>query len=52
LPTGSRVTGDKAYTDYVIEDVMNEADVHLAFAKEEFYSSYAALGTLSDVVLS
>lgn len=29
LPTGSTVTGDKAYTDYLVEDVMNEAEVHL-----------------------
>ena len=29
LPFGSKVTGDKAYTDYVIEDVMNEAGVRL-----------------------
>jgi len=29
LPEGARVTGDKAYTDYVIEDVMNEANVSL-----------------------
>lgn len=30
LPAGSKVTGDKAYTDYVIEDVMNEAEVYLS----------------------
>lgn len=30
LPEGARVTGDKAYTDYVIEDVMQEANVHLS----------------------
>jgi hypothetical protein len=29
LPAGSKVTGDKAFTDYVIEDTMNEAEVHL-----------------------
>jgi len=29
LPEGSQVTGDKAYTDYVIEDTMNEAKVYL-----------------------
>jgi Transposase DDE domain len=29
LPEGAKVIGDKAYTDYVIEDVMNEADVSL-----------------------
>ena len=27
LPEGSRLTGDKAYTDYVIEDVINEAGI-------------------------
>ena len=27
LPEGAKVTGDKAYTDYVIEDVMSEANV-------------------------
>jgi hypothetical protein len=30
LPAGSKITGDKTYTDYVIEDVMNEAGVHLS----------------------
>ena len=29
LPAGSKVTGDKAFTDYVMEDTMNEAGVHL-----------------------
>jgi hypothetical protein len=29
LLAGSQVTGDKAYTDYVIEDTMNEAEVYL-----------------------
>ena len=29
LLAGSKVTGDKAYTDYGIEDTMNEAQVHL-----------------------
>jgi hypothetical protein len=29
LPEGAKVTGDKAYTDYVVEDVMNEANVAL-----------------------
>ena len=29
LPDGAIVTGDKAYTDYDIEDVMNEANVRL-----------------------
>jgi hypothetical protein len=29
LSQGSKVTGDKAYTDYDVEDVMNEAHVHL-----------------------
>ncbi len=29
LPEGSPVTGDKAFTDYVIEDTMNEAKVYL-----------------------
>jgi len=29
LPQGAKVTGDKAYTDYVIEDAMNEAGVSL-----------------------
>lgn len=27
LPEGSKLTGDKAYTDYVIEDVINEAGI-------------------------
>jgi hypothetical protein len=30
LLEGSKVIGDKAYTDYVAEDMMNEAKVHLA----------------------
>ena len=30
LPEGAKVTGDKAYTDYVIEDVMSEANVPLS----------------------
>jgi hypothetical protein len=30
LPEGAKVTGDKAYTDYVIEDVMSEAEVPLS----------------------
>jgi len=30
LPAGSKVTGDKAYTDYVIADVMKEAGVRLS----------------------
>ena len=29
LLEGSKVTGDKAYTDYVVEDTMNEAQVYL-----------------------
>ena len=29
LPEGAKVIGDKAYTDYIIEDVMNEAGVSL-----------------------
>jgi len=29
LLAGSKLTGDKAYTDYVVEDTMNEAEVHL-----------------------
>ena len=46
LPEGSRVTGDKAYTDYVIEDALNEAKSSLAFAEEEFKTSCASLGSL------
>jgi hypothetical protein len=30
LPEGAKVIGDKAYTDYVIEDVMSEANVPLS----------------------
>jgi hypothetical protein len=30
LPEGAKVTGDKAYTDYVIEDVMAEVNVPLS----------------------
>ena len=30
LPEGSKVTGDKAYTDYMVEDVMCEANVPLS----------------------
>ncbi|MCK7522512.1 MAG: hypothetical protein MZV64_34945 [Ignavibacteriales bacterium] len=29
LPEGSFVTGDKAYNDYTIEDVMREAGIEL-----------------------
>jgi hypothetical protein len=29
LPTGSQIIGDKAYTDYELEDVLREADLHL-----------------------
>ena len=30
LPEGSKTTGDKAYTDYVVEDTMNEAKLYLS----------------------
>jgi hypothetical protein len=29
LPAQSPITGDKAYTDYALEDVLQEADLHL-----------------------
>jgi hypothetical protein len=29
LPAGSQIIGDKAYTNYVLEDVLTEADLHL-----------------------
>jgi hypothetical protein len=29
LPTGAWIVGDKAYTDYTIEDMLNEAGLHL-----------------------
>jgi hypothetical protein len=35
LPEGAKVTGDKAYTDYVIEDVMNEANVSLCSLRKK-----------------
>ena len=30
LPTGAQIFADKAYTDYLVEDVLDEADIHLA----------------------
>ena len=29
LPTGAWIIGDKAYTDYIVEDMLNEAGLHL-----------------------
>ena len=29
LPAGASVIGDKAYTDYSVEDMLNEASIHL-----------------------
>jgi len=29
LPEGSKITGDKAYNDYAVEDALHEADLHL-----------------------
>ena len=29
LPTGAQIMADKAYTDYELEDVLKEADLHL-----------------------
>ncbi|MEZ4732417.1 MAG: IS982 family transposase [Caldilineaceae bacterium] len=30
LPEGSQIFADKAYTDYLVEDLLDEADIHLA----------------------
>jgi hypothetical protein len=48
----AKITGDKAYTDYVIEDVMSEVNVPLSPLRKKFYSSCSALGSLLDVILS
>lgn len=52
LPEGSKVIGDKAYTDYDIEDVMTEANVLLSPLRKKNSTRPAAVGKLFDVVLS
>jgi len=52
LPEGAKVTGDKAYTDYVIEDVMSEANVPLSPCERRTLLVRFHLGSLLDVILS